>query len=71
MHVCVSSKIAVRGLSVISSSSINQTGTATSSPDTTTPSPLKNVEIANVLWYMKKNGYADSPSKPQEKDSEA
>ena len=39
----------------------NQTGTATSSPETKTPSPSIEVcDIPNVLWWMKKNGYAES-----------
>jgi integrase len=38
-----------------------RSGTATSSPDENTPSPTnKYSDIPNVLWYMKKNGYADT-----------
>jgi hypothetical protein len=43
---------------------INQTGTATSSPEDKTPSPAnKYYDIPNVLWYMKKNAYADTTIK--------
>jgi integrase len=50
---------------------INQTGTATSSPAIRTASPSiltssptsKYSDIPNVLWYMKKNAYADTTIK--------
>ena len=39
-------------------------GTASSSPDKETPShPNKYSDIPNVLWYMKKNGYAETTIK--------
>ncbi|MCW3980275.1 MAG: tyrosine-type recombinase/integrase [Candidatus Bathyarchaeota archaeon] len=43
------------------SSSIRRSGTASSSPTEITASPThKGIQIANVLWYMKKNAYADT-----------
>ena len=41
-----------------------RSGTATSSPMNRTPShPNKSSDIPNVLWFMKKNGYADTTIK--------